>query len=332
MSAPSVTLLLMTYNQAPYLAEAIASALAQSGPPIEVFVSDNGSTDDTPAVVARSLAGYRGPHSLRQHRFPQNLGSPSAHVRAASALCSGQWLVFQHGDDVSLPGRVEALRLLFADTALLCCYSDVEVIDAQGRLLQPAAQAAPGPGDEPTAWFARVQAFALGACLAIDRRLLDLFPPLPDTVFEDQVLPFRAALAGLVRHLPQRLVRYRVHGANTVSQSLGHDDVAAMRAAAARILAKMEATAESRRADLAFAKTAWPEREAELARLDTVIDASLDDARHEAAIALGPWHRRLAAALHPRRRLGLRGRLLSVLRATAPAIELGYRRRRRGGA
>jgi GT2 family glycosyltransferase len=328
MSAPSLTLLLMTYNQAPFLAEAIASALAQQGPPIEILVSDNGSTDDTPAVIARSLADYRGPHSLRQHRFAQNLGGPAAHVRAAAELCRGQWLVFQHGDDLSMPDRIAALRPTVADPALLCCYSDVEVIDAAGRRLKSAAQAAPAPADDAAAWFARVQAFALGASLAIDRRLLTLFPPLPDSVYEDQVLPFRAALAGRVRYIARPLVRYRLHGANTVSQSLTQGSVAALREAVARSTAKLEAVAASRRADLAHARQAWPERAAAFARLDAVIEASLAESQHQRAITLGPWYRRLAAALRPGRATSGRARLLALVRALAPGIELWHRRRR----
>jgi len=328
MSDPSITLLVMTYNQGPYLAQSIASALAQEGPPVEILISDNGSVDDTPAVVARSLAGYRGPHAVRQHRFERNLGGPAAHLRAAAALCTGEWLVLQHGDDLSEPNRIAALRPLLADRSLLCCYSDVSVIDAAGRFVKPAAQAAPAAGEEAAAWFARVQAFALGACLAIDRQLLALFPPLPDSVFEDQVLPFRAALSGGVRHLPQPLVRYRVHGANTVSQSLVHDSVAALRDSVARGGAKMEATALSRRADLAHARVTWPARAAEFARLESVVEASLADARRDVAIMLGPWHRRAAAALAAGRTLGWRGRAVALTRALAPWLELRYRRRK----
>src|SRR4051812_32070906 len=53
---PTVTVVIPTYNQARYLPSAIETALAQSEPPVEVVVVDDGSTDDTAAV----LEGFAG--------------------------------------------------------------------------------------------------------------------------------------------------------------------------------------------------------------------------------------------------------------------------------
>ena len=46
-----VAVIIPCYNQGAYLAEAIASAVAQTQPPLEVVVVDDGSTDDTSAVA-----------------------------------------------------------------------------------------------------------------------------------------------------------------------------------------------------------------------------------------------------------------------------------------
>jgi len=50
-----VTIMIPTYNQAEYIGEAIASALAQTYPVLEVLVGDDASTDDTPQIIARFL-------------------------------------------------------------------------------------------------------------------------------------------------------------------------------------------------------------------------------------------------------------------------------------
>jgi GT2 family glycosyltransferase len=328
---PAATLLLMTYNQAPFLAAAIASALAQEGPPLEILISDNGSTDGTAAVIAEALRGYAGPHRVRCHRFAQNLGGPAEHVNAALPLTEGRLVILQAGDDVSLPGRALALcRAFAAEPSPLLLYSDVEVIDEHGAPLYRATQAAPPSGADPRLWFARVQAFALGACMALDRRLAGLFPPLPSGVFEDQVLPFRAALAGRVRHLPEVLVRYRRHG-RSASQTPGARASRRAAAAAARaMLARQHRIAAARRADLAHWQAAGHLAAAEARDLEASIAGSLALAEESAALTVGRLPRRLRAAWRLRRHWRARQFALALVQALLPGLVLALQRRRRG--
>ena len=53
MSRPVVSAIITTYNQAPYIEAAVESVLAQTFPVEDVVVVDDGSTDDTPARLAR---------------------------------------------------------------------------------------------------------------------------------------------------------------------------------------------------------------------------------------------------------------------------------------
>ena len=52
-SCPLVSIALATYNAGAYLDEQMNSLLAQSHPHVEIVVSDDGSTDDTRAQLAR---------------------------------------------------------------------------------------------------------------------------------------------------------------------------------------------------------------------------------------------------------------------------------------
>lgn len=327
MERPAVTLVLMTTNQGPYLAESLDSALAQDYPRLTVLVTDNASQDETGALL--EAAGRRPPgrHRLRTHRFATPLGGPAAHMTAALALVEDPLVVMQHGDDRSEPRRVSRLVEAFADPAVLLVHSAATVIDAAGRVIGERRGADPPPPAQ-AAHYARVQGHVLGATLALRRALLERFPPLDDRAFEDTTLPFRAALAGRIGYLPEPLLRYRRHGRN-VTQAL-HDlsSPAAAATAAGGSLQRLRIIAELRRADLAH----WCEDHPAVPRaaLEQVIAASLAEAEATTALHDRRLGRRLraAAALAARGRSG-RGAALALFQALAPGAYVAWRRRRR---
>jgi len=109
-AAPVVSVVLTTYNQGKWLAQAIESVLAQTLVEWELLVVDNGSTDDTPAVCARYA------HDARIHvrRSAENQHHTVV-SNAAIQACRGEYVAFLYGDDYYLPDKlqtqVDALRL-----------------------------------------------------------------------------------------------------------------------------------------------------------------------------------------------------------------------------
>lgn len=109
-NAALVSVVIPTYNHARFLGEAIRSALHQTHPAVEVIVVDDGSTDDTAAVVA----GFPGVRYIRQ----KNLGLAAAR-NAGFAACRGDLVVFLDADDRLLPNAIETgARVLAANPAL----------------------------------------------------------------------------------------------------------------------------------------------------------------------------------------------------------------------
>lgn len=99
MTGPTVSVVIPTYNYGRYVADAIDSALAQTAPPAEVIVVDDGSTDDTPAVLARYGDRIR---AIRQEN--QGLSAArNAGIRAAR----GAWVAFLDSDDAFHPRKLE---------------------------------------------------------------------------------------------------------------------------------------------------------------------------------------------------------------------------------
>jgi glycosyltransferase involved in cell wall biosynthesis len=109
MSDPTFSIVITTYNRARIVRRCIDSCLTQSFEDFEIVVVDDGSSDDTAAVLAES---YDDPR-LRLVAHEVNRGiNPSRHTGASNAR--GEWVVVIDSDDELLPGALERLRELIA--------------------------------------------------------------------------------------------------------------------------------------------------------------------------------------------------------------------------
>ena len=92
---PKVTILIPTYNQERFIDKAVASALGQDYPSIEVVVVDDASTDRT-GETARLWSFDR---RFRYVRNDRNLGRVANYRRGLNELARGQWVLMLDGDD-----------------------------------------------------------------------------------------------------------------------------------------------------------------------------------------------------------------------------------------
>src|SRR5205814_7529317 len=99
--APRVTVVIPTFNRASLLRESIESVLAQSFTDFELLVADNGSTDDTPRLVA-SIEDPR----VGADRLETNIGMIGNLDRSLS-MGTGPYLVVLHDDDLLHPRHLE---------------------------------------------------------------------------------------------------------------------------------------------------------------------------------------------------------------------------------
>ena len=98
----TVSIVITCYNLADFVTEAIDSALAQTGPAVEVVVVDDASTDGS----WRAIEAYGD--RVRALRLSENGGAARARNRGASAA-RGAWLLFLDGDDFIAPDTAGAL-------------------------------------------------------------------------------------------------------------------------------------------------------------------------------------------------------------------------------
>lgn len=131
-----VTVILPTWNRAHTLRQSVESLLAQDGAELEVVVVDDGSTDDTPALLAE--LGRRDPR-VRVVRGPH--AGVAAARNAGLAAATAPFVAFHDSDDVALPGR------LAVPLAHLRARPDVDLVIQNGRMLPPEDD--PAAGEAP---------------------------------------------------------------------------------------------------------------------------------------------------------------------------------------
>lgn len=123
MSTASVplTVIIPTYNRSGYVRDCL-TALKRSGVPgLEVIVSDDGSTDDTRAVVAAT-----DPHA--KYLWQPNSGTPATARNAAFAVCRGRYVGFLDCDDEWLPDApARAVRFLDAHPEVDCLFAEARM-------------------------------------------------------------------------------------------------------------------------------------------------------------------------------------------------------------
>jgi glycosyltransferase involved in cell wall biosynthesis len=116
MNSPAISVVIPCYNGAKYLRETLDSAVAQTLPPLEVIVVDDGSTDDS-AAIAES---YGPPvRVIRQ----SNQGESVARNRAISEA-KGEWVAFLDADDLWLPEKLaEQAKLMTPAVGAVCSWT-----------------------------------------------------------------------------------------------------------------------------------------------------------------------------------------------------------------
>lgn len=221
MSGPSVSVALCTYNGAAFLDTQLRSIRAQTRPPAEIVVSDDGSADTTVAVAETALAGFPDARILRNEVA---LGVVRNFEQAVTAT-HGDLIALSDQDDVWMPDKLERMAARFADDpSLLFLHTDARLIDGVGRpagttlfeSLEVSRADRDGihAGDAFRIYLRRN--LATGATVVFRRELLDMALPFPEEWVHDEWLAIIAAALSGVDLLEDPLTDYRRHGSNQI--------------------------------------------------------------------------------------------------------------------
>ena len=124
---PKISVILASYNHAPFVREAVTSVLDQSFGDLELLVVDDASTDGTPDVVEAIDDARLTLHRLKVNREynPRNFALEHA---------SGDFIAIQNSDDVWLPSKLEKqLDYLTSHPECGAVFTRVQSIDRIGN-------------------------------------------------------------------------------------------------------------------------------------------------------------------------------------------------------
>lgn len=228
MSLPAASVVIPSYNHGRFIGEAVESVLGSPFAELELVIVDDGSTDDT----LERLEPYRADRRVRIVTQP-NRGAHAALNRGLE-LAHGEIVFILNSDDAYDRDRIPKIVGVFEqkpDTAIAASW--LQVIDAEGATLGVKRGAAnmppwPPPTGGPMLSELGVPELALletnfistTSNVALRRTLIDRqrlrFRPLRYTHDWDLILS--ACGHGRCEVVAEPLVRYRIHGDNTIRE------------------------------------------------------------------------------------------------------------------
>jgi glycosyltransferase involved in cell wall biosynthesis len=215
----TVSVLITCYNYGRFLSQCLQSVIAQSRPPDEIILVDDGSTDQT-AEVARGFPQVR-------YVWQKNGGYAASSNRALRES-SGDIVCHLDADDYWLPGKLERVLTILENKPYLGgVMHDTVHVDAADQPIPSMPSPAPRWPEvfnlENTlggGFFYRLPQlkgymFGNPTTITVRRRTIsDLFPLPEGPAFAVDCVLLCGAFREGVYHLPEVLAAYRHHGAN----------------------------------------------------------------------------------------------------------------------
>jgi hypothetical protein len=209
---PSVSVVVPAYNLARFVGRAIDSALAQDWPAeaLEVIVVDDGSTDETPQVLAA--------YGDRIRVIRQDNGGLVRAVDRGLAEVTGDYVALLDADDEWPTDRLTRhVGFLEAHPEVGLVHGDMTIIGADGAVLSPSFFEATGTQLTRGRVLGRLLAgnFVSGGASTFRASLLPAIHPIADAAaYPDWWIAATIAAVAEIDHVPGCANLYRYHGAN----------------------------------------------------------------------------------------------------------------------
>ena len=208
---PRVSVILNSFNQAPYVREAVDSVLGQTCRDLELLIIDNGSTDGSRQILRSYLSDPR----VRLMLFPDNQAI-SRRFNQGVAAAHGEFVSFLYSDDWYLPNKIERQLREFDR-----CPNDIGVVYGPGVGLNERTGARWTYGSLRASGsifrdlMLRFEAGQIDMISPLIRRACLVEHPFHEDIFaEGEAVFLRIALTHRFAFVDEPLAVMRDHGAN----------------------------------------------------------------------------------------------------------------------
>lgn len=209
---PLVSVVTPTYNQAAFLRETIESVLSQDYPHIEHIVIDDGSTDETPQI----LAEYSG---RIQWESQTNMGQTPT-INKGWAQSKGDIITWLNSDDTFLPSAVsKGVEYLNSHPDVGIVFGDTLFTEGDGTPIEESKRL---KGFDFKKFVVKCENLIPQPSAFIRRSVLENTGPLDPSYyyFMDWDFWLRAGIRNRIDYFPELLSTYRLHQeSKTVAQA-----------------------------------------------------------------------------------------------------------------
>jgi glycosyltransferase involved in cell wall biosynthesis len=205
-----ISVVVATYNGAPFLRKQLDSILNQSLPPKEIIVVDDCSTDGTIAILNEYASTYA---IFKFISNETNIGY-IRNFEKGMQLAKGELIALSDQDDIWLPEKLEKLYENIGDHLII--YSNSELIDEHGLSLHKKMSDIRNQIGYDNCLMYTIGAWAPGHTFLFKKELVNHCIPFPRLVTHDFWLGFVATCYSPIKYLPETLVLYRQHTFNAI--------------------------------------------------------------------------------------------------------------------
>ncbi|SEN06494.1 Glycosyl transferase family 2 [Loktanella fryxellensis] len=218
-TAPTITVVLATYNGERFIEEQLQSLLDQTRQPDEVIVSDDASDDATIEIVDKYLVQFKCLTVFLKNNTPKGFRKNFAD---AAAQATSDFIAFCDQDDVWEPEKLAICSAHLDDTDVFMVVHQSTLIDADGlqigifhQGIESTQKIGPFSRDlwSVYAGFSTVVRSSFFKCLPFEQFPRDYIAP-QHRLAHDRWTHAMAQICGCTVEIAAPLVRYRQHGAN----------------------------------------------------------------------------------------------------------------------
>lgn len=212
MDNPLISFCLLTYNQEKYIEKAILGALKQNYFPLEIIISDDGSSDGTKEIIKKIVKEYKGKNIVKVNFNDVNVGLVNHFNKIILNQAKGEYILIAAGDDISYPTRTQ-ISYDFIKNKKNTYIADfaVDKIDSNGSIIENNYHRQTNYSDI-NSFIKGIPINSSGCSRIYKRDIFDIFGPLRKKCpTEDSTSIFRALLLGNLWYSDKKLVAYRIH-------------------------------------------------------------------------------------------------------------------------